>query len=403
MTDLINVAIVGSGIIGGNHADAVLRHPRLRIVALVDAVDAANTALAARITAAIAGSGHGADRAADTAAGRDDPGPSCHRTLGAALAAEQVDLVAICTPSGLHVEAAEETLRAGAHLLVEKPLDVSLAKARAFAKVALAAEARGLACAVVSQHRFDPAMVAVRRAADDGRLGRLTSAVVSMPWWRDQAYYDSADWRGTWAFDGGGAVANQGIHLVDQMLALLGPPVEVTARTARVAHDRIEVEDLAVATLRFAGGALAVLHASTSAHPGLPVRLQLHGTRGSAVLHDDQLEYFHSADSPDPAAVQTRALVAAEDLYGAPKPADGFVLGHLRQYQDLVEAIDERRPPGVRVADGLLALATVRAVYVAATLGRPVLFDQVLDGVHDDVRPEVTWVAPPPSAEEEQA
>jgi predicted dehydrogenase len=377
MTDLINVAIVGSGIIGGNHADAILRHPRLRIVALVDAVDAANAALAARI----------------------DPPPSCHRTLGDALAAQQVDLVAICTPSGLHVEAAEQTLRAGAHLLVEKPLDVSLPKARAFAKVALEAESRGLVCAVVSQHRFDPAMVAVQRAAAAGRLGRLTSAVVSMPWWRDQAYYDSADWRGTWAFDGGGAVANQGIHLVDQMLALLGPPVEVTARTARVAHDRIEVEDLAVATLRFAGGALAVLHASTSAHPGLPVRLQVHGTRGSAVLHDDQLEYFHAADSDEPAAAQARALVGAGDLYGAPKPADGFVVGHLRQYQDLVEAIDERRPPGVRVADGLLALATVRAVYVAATLGRPVQFDQVLDGVHDDVRPEVTWV----STEEEQA
>lgn len=128
------------------------------------------------------------------------------------------------------------------------------------------------------------------------------------------------------------------------------------------------------------------------------MRLQLHGTRGSAVLHEDQLEYFCSADSSLPAAAQTRELVAAEDLYGAPKPADGFVLGHLRQYQDLVEAIDERRPPGVRVADGLLALATVRAVYVAATLGRPVLFDQVLDGVHDDVRPSVTDVI-----EEEQA
>ncbi|MFC5008003.1 Gfo/Idh/MocA family protein [Dactylosporangium cerinum] len=366
MTDLINVAIVGSGIIGGNHADAILRHPRLRIVALVDAVDTANAALAARI----------------------DPPPSCHRTLGDALAAEQVDLVAICTPSGLHVEAAEQTLRAGAHLLVEKPLDVSLPKARAFAKVAQEAENRGLVCAVVSQHRFDPAMVAVQRAVREGRLGRLTSAVVSMPWWRDQAYYDSADWRGTWEFDGGGAVANQGIHLVDQMLALLGPPVEVTARTARIAHERIEVEDLAVATLRFAGGALAVLHASTSAHPGLPVRLQVHGTRGSAVLHDDQLEYFSCVGSGETAT----DLVGAGDVYGAPKPADGFVLGHLRQYQDLVEAIDERRLPGVRVADGLLALATVRAVYVAATLGRPVLFDQVLDGVHDDVRPAVTDV-----------
>ncbi|MER7004265.1 Gfo/Idh/MocA family oxidoreductase [Dactylosporangium sp. NPDC000555] len=355
-TTRLNVAIVGSGIIGANHAEAIGRHPRLRVAALVDARIEAAEGLAAKI----------------------DPRPACHLTLAEALRAQPIDLVAICTPSGLHVEAAEQTLRAGAHLLVEKPLDTSLAKAREFAKVAVEAEGRGLVCAMVSQHRFDPAMVAVQAAVCDGRLGRITSAVVSMPWWRDQAYYDSADWRGTWAYDGGGALANQGIHLVDQMLALLGRPEEVYARTALVCHERIEVEDLAVATIRFAGGALAVLHATTGAHPGLPVRLALHGTGGSAILQDDQLEYFHSATPGD-------LDLAPGERHGAPKAADGFVVGHLRQYQDIVEAIDTGRPPGVRVADGLLALALVRAVYVSATLGRPVDFGQVLDGVFDDV------------------
>ncbi|GGM85511.1 Gfo/Idh/MocA family protein [Dactylosporangium sucinum] len=353
---MLNVAIVGAGIIGGNHADAIVRHPRLRVAAVVDSVPAVAAALAARL----------------------DPPPVVCSTLADALAAGDIDLVAICTPSGLHVEAAEETLRAGAHLLVEKPLDVALPKARAFAKVAAEAEARGLACAVVSQHRFDPALVAVRQAAEEGRLGRLTSAVVSMPWFREQSYYDSADWRGTWSYDGGGALANQGIHLVDQMLALLGRPAEVSAQTARVSHERIEVEDLAVATIRFASGALAVLHATTSARPGLPVRLAVHGTQGSAVLHDDQLEYFWSVDGADV------ALPAAE-RFGAAKEPDAFVVGHLRQYDDLVSAIETGRPPGVRVADGLLALALVRAVYVSATLGRPVDFEQVLDGAFDDV------------------
>lgn len=362
----LDVAIVGSGMIGGYHADAIVRHPRLRVAALVDPVGSAAASLAARL----------------------DPSPPCFSTLAGALATTNIDLAAICTPSGLHVEAAEETLQAGAHLLIEKPLDVSLPKARAFAEVALAAEARGLVCSVVSQHRFDPAMVAVHQAVRAGRLGRLTSAVASMPWWREQAYYDSAGWRGTWAFDGGGALANQGIHLVDQMIALLGQPVEVFARTARVSHERIEVEDLAVATIRFASGALAMLHATTSARPGLPSRLQLHGTHGSAVLHDDQLEYFHADDQPEVgAATQARALVPAEELFGTPEAPDGFVLGHLRQYRDLVEAIDGGRPPGVRVADGLLALALVRAAYVSATLGRPVDVAQVLGGVFDDIEP----------------
>ncbi|WP_433219229.1 Gfo/Idh/MocA family protein [Dactylosporangium sp. CS-047395] len=359
---VLNVAIVGSGIIGANHAEAIARHPRLRVTALVDA----------RI------------EAAEALAGKLDPRPSVHLTLTEALAQEQVQIVAICTPSGLHVAAAEETLAAGKHLFVEKPLDTDLAKARAFAKVAEEAAGRGLVASVVSQHRFDPATAAVLQAVREQRLGRVTSAVVSMPWWRDQAYYDSADWRGTWAFDGGGAVANQGIHLVDQMLALLGRPAEVYARTALVSHERIEVEDLAVATIAFESGALAVLHATTGAAPGLPVRLALHGTGGSAILHDDQLEYFHTSSDPD---LRAEDLVPAGDVYGAPKPADGFVTGHLRQYDDLVEAIETGRAPGVQVQDGLFALALVRSVYVSAALGRPVSFTRVLDGAFDDVQP----------------
>jgi predicted dehydrogenase len=359
---VLNVAIVGSGIIGVNHAEAIRRHPRLRVAALVDARIEAARDLAARL----------------------DPHPSVHLTLTEALAAERIDLVAICTPSGLHVAAGEETLAAGAHLLIEKPLDTSLAKARAFAKVAEEAAGRGLVSAVVSQHRYDPAAAAVLAAVRAGQLGRVTSAVVSMPWWRDQAYYDSADWRGTWEFDGGGALANQGIHLVDQMLALLGRPAEVYAQTALVCHERIEVEDLAAATIRFESGALAVLHATTGARPGLPVRLALHGTEGSAVLQDDQLEYFHTTTDPQ---LRTADLVPPEELYGRPKAPDGFVTGHLRQYDDIVDAIETGRAPKVQIQDGLLALGLVRAVYVSAALGRAVSFTEVLDGAFDDVEP----------------
>ncbi|WP_432992748.1 Gfo/Idh/MocA family protein [Dactylosporangium sp. CA-233914] len=366
---VLNVAIVGSGIIGANHAEAIARHPRLRVAALVDARIEAAEALAARL----------------------DPRPSAHLTLTEALATAKIDIVSICTPSGLHIAAAQESLAAGAHLLVEKPLDTDLAKARAFAKVAAEAAGRGLVSAVVSQHRFDPAIAAVLRAVRAGRLGKLTSAVASMPWWRDQAYYDSADWRGTWAFDGGGALANQGIHLVDQLLALLGRPAEVYARTALVSHERIEVEDLAAATIRFESGALAVLHATTSARPGLPVRLAVHGTEGSAILHDDQLEYFHTAADP---ALTAADLVPPEELYGAAKAPDGFVTGHLRQYADIVEAIETGRAPGVPVRDGLLALGLVRAVYVSAALGRAVVFDEVLDGALDDVEPHTQGVTP---------
>ncbi len=351
----IAVAIVGAGIIGHNHAAAALRHPGLRLAAVVDPDPAAREKLAARI----------ADE-------WSAPPPAQYDSLSAALAAGGVDLVVVCTPSGLHADLAEQALAADRHVLVEKPLDASLDRARRLLPVAAQAAERGVLSTVVSQHRFDPASAAVARAVSEGRLGRLTSAVASVAWWRTQDYYDSAGWRGTWELDGGGALMNQGVHTVDLLCWLLGEPVEVYAHTARLAHEGIEVEDVAVATVRFASGALAALHATTAAYPGLAVRLQVHGDAGSAVLHDDQLEYFHAAGSGTEPDNQAASVVPADELRGAAKPADAFVLGHLRQYRDVVDAIENRRPPGVTFADGLTAMAVVHAVYRSAAEHRPV-------------------------------
>jgi UDP-N-acetyl-2-amino-2-deoxyglucuronate dehydrogenase len=372
---MIDVAIVGCGIIGRNHAAAIGRHPDLRVTAVVDPIVEAGRELARRV-------------AADT--GTE---PTHHAGLAEALDGGGADLVAICTPSGLHAEDTERALAAGRHVVIEKPLDVALPAARRLAAVAADAQARGLVASVISQHRFDPASVAVADAIAAGRFGRIGSAVGSVAWWRSQAYYDSAGWRGTWQLDGGGALMNQGVHTVDLMLWLLGRPVEVYAQAGRSAHTGIEVEDVAAATVRFASGAVGLLHATTAAYPGLAVRLQVHGARGSAVIHDDQLEYFHAApdgdDEPKGPADQTAEVVPVGERHGDPKPPDAFVVGHLRQYRDIVAAIQCRRPARVTVADGLTALATVRAVYVSATLGRPVAVDEVVAGAYDDIAPHV--------------
>jgi predicted dehydrogenase len=337
MTDEpLTVAIVGAGIIGRNHAAAMQRIPRLRIVAVVDPITSAATDLAATISAA----------------------PACFASLSEALASAKPQVVVICTPSGQHVEQAEQALAAGAHVVIEKPLDVSVARARPL--VEAARSATGQVVSVISQHRFDPATVAVTSAIEAGRLGRLTSAVATVPWWRSQDYYDSAGWRGTLALDGGGALMNQGVHTLDLLLHFLGRPRSVFAYTDRLAHTGIEVEDVLVAVLRFDSGALATLHATTAAFPGSGVRVQVHGSGGSAVLHDDQLE---SASFAAPS--------------GAPKPADDFIVGHLRQYEDIVEAILTGRPPGVGVEDGFLALSVVEAIYESAKSGQPVLIGEV--------------------------
>jgi predicted dehydrogenase len=356
------VAVVGCGIIGANHARAIARVHGLRVAAVVDTVPTAAQALAGLV---------------QTELGLPRPAVAGSITE----VARDVSVAVVCTPSGTHVELAVEALAAGLHVVLEKPLDVSVARGRDLARAADAAAARGQVVSVVSQHRFDPASVAVADAVRAGRLGRVTSAVASVAWWRSQEYYDSGAWRGTWELDGGGALMNQGVHTVDLLLWFLGRPVEVFAHTGLLAHEDIAVEDVAAATVRFESGALAVLHATTAAFPGLSVRLQVHGSQGSAVIDDDQLGAFYT-DGSD--ADRAGDAVGSGEHVGEAKEPAAFVEGHARQYRDVEQAIRTGRPPGVTVVDALLALAVVRAVYVSASTGGPVAVDDVLNGAVDD-------------------
>lgn len=367
-------AIVGCGVIGRQHAEVLASLPNAEVVAVVDAVQSAAVGLADKLDREWA-----------------QPRPAVFTTLEEALAAQDADLVAVCTPSGMHASIAEEAIAAGKHVVIEKPLDVDLARARTIAVAADRAKAAGLVVSVISQHRFDPSSIAVARAVEGGRFGRLTSGVASVAWWRSQGYYDSGEWRGTWDLDGGGAVMNQGVHTVDLLIWFLGKPVEIHAHTALLAHERMEVEDTAVATIRFASGALGVVHATTAAYPGLTVRVQIHGSEGSAVIDNDELTYFHAMDASSERSDmglglrgnQARAELgeAAANLPAQDPTIDSN--GHTRQYKDILEAIAEGRQPGVTVGDAVTALATVRAIYISAALGAPVKFDDVLAGNHD--------------------
>ncbi|SDE25705.1 Gfo/Idh/MocA family protein [Glycomyces harbinensis] len=359
----LRLAVVGCGVIGRLHAEVAANSPDLEVAALVDPYAPSAESVSELLT------------------GLGQAAPRVHVDLAAALAEGGIDVVVVCTLSGTHAALALEALEAGLHVVVEKPLDVALEPARRLREAA--AERPDQVVAVISQHRHDTASLAVRRALDAGRFGRVASATANVDWFRTQEYYDSAAWRGTWALDGGGALMNQGVHTLDLLLWFLGEPVDVVAHTARLAHERIEVEDVAVAILRFASGALATLHASTTAYPDLGVRLQVHGTDGSAVIAADELTFFHARDAEDGewSGDQVRRELenaALEELkpgqYGNP---------HLTQWTDIVGAIRERRAPLVTLDDGFLALATVRAVYLSATLGRPIRVADVIDGKYD--------------------
>lgn len=366
----VRFAVVGCGVIGKLHAEVLSAEEGTAVSVLVDTDAAAADALARRL----------------------DPAPAVTTSLDEALARDDVDAVAICVPSGAHARIAVAALEAGRHVVVEKPVDVTVEAAAPIAAAAAAAP-EGTVVTVISQHRFDPASVAVRDAITAGRFGRITSAVATVSWWRSQGYYDSGAWRGTWELDGGGALMNQGVHTVDLLLWFLGTPVEVMALTGLLAHERVEVEDTVAAVVRFESGALATLHATTAAYPGLSVRLQVLGDAGSAVIDDDRLRYFHSkelaraeaagdagvsADQGDRSDQTARVLPGGEEADTAHGP---MFTGHARQYRDIVEAIRTGRRPGVTLDDALLALATVRAVYESASTGAPVRVADVLEAV----------------------
>ena len=263
----LRFAVVGAGVIGRHHGKV--------ISALADQIEL------------VAVADHHLDRAERIAGQR---GGKAFTTLSETLGAVDVDVVVVCTPTGAHGEVAIEALAAGKHVIIEKPAEVSLAKTD---EIIAAQQAAGRLVTVISQHRFDPAFEITLNAIANGELGRLTSGIASIDWWRSQSYYDSGDWRGTWTLDGGGALMNQGVHTVDLLVAALGQPVEVFAYANTIAHERIEVEDVAVGVVRFASGALGVLHATTAAYPGLSARLQVHGDKGSVVIENDEFTFVN--------------------------------------------------------------------------------------------------------------
>ena len=192
----------------------------------------------------------------------------------------------IGTPSGAHMEPAVAAAEAGKHVIVEKPLEITLKRCDA---IIASCEKNNVKLSAIFPSRFHDSSIELKRAVDAGRFGRLTLGDAYVKWFRTQAYYDSGAWRGTWELDGGGALMNQAIHSVDLLTWLMGPVVEITAHMATLAHERIAVEDTAVATLRFANGALGVIEASTAAYPGYLKRIEIHGSEGSAAMEEEDV------------------------------------------------------------------------------------------------------------------
>ena len=289
--------------------------------------------------------------------------------LDALLRHPGLDVVCVCTPSGAHRDPAVAAARAGKHVIVEKPLEVTLARCDAILQ---ACQAHGVRLAAIFPSRFAPANIALKRAIDAGRFGRLTLGDTHVKWWRTQQYYDSGGWRGTWELDGGGALMNQAIHNVDLLQWLMGQVESVTALTATLAHQRIEVEDTAVAAIRFASGALGTIQAATSAFPGLNKRIEVHGDRGSARVEQDAITLWDfQLPAPGDDAIRD-AIRAPAGGSGASDPRGIDHAGHRAQIAEFLRAIDEGRGPEIDGREGRKSVEIIRAIYRSARQKREV-------------------------------
>lgn len=336
----VGFAIVGAGLIAPVHAAAIREIPGAELVAVVDPAPG----VAARRGEAL--------------------GVPHHAELDAALDRPDVDVVCVCAPTGLHAEIGVRAARAGKHVAVEKPIDVSLDAAD---RLIAACRDAGVKLTVLSQNRFAPAFLELRELVDGGRLGRLLIGDASIKWYRSPEYYRSAGWRGTRSLDGGGCLMNQGIHYVDVLQWLMGPVRSVVARTSTLLHE-IEVEDVAMAVLRFESGAMGMLEAATVAYPGLTERLEVTGTNGTVVVERGETALRRLRDEAD-----TGPRPPAEDDWGwaraAAQPASISPRGHAAQLGDMVAAIREDREPRVTGEDGRRPLEIVLAVYESSRTG----------------------------------
>lgn len=341
----LGFGIIGLGLIADFHAQAIAAAAGAQLVAICGRSAEKSRAFAAK---------HGV-RFATT-------------DLAEFLARPDLDVVCIATPSGAHLEPTLAAARAGKHIIIEKPIEITLAR---MDELLAGVAAAGVMLMPIFQARFGNGARTVKAAVAAGRLGRLTLASAYVKWQRSPAYYADS-WHGTFALDGGGALLNQAIHAIDLLQWFAGMPTDVFSWNTRRVHTGIEVEDTAVASLRFTDGALGTIEATTAAFPGWARRIEICGENGSITLEDDRiLRWDFRTSLPEDAAI----IAAQPDdsmRSGAGSPGAMSHHGHLRQVENFVAAVRTGSPLAVDGPEARKAVALILALYASAKSGRPV-------------------------------
>ncbi|MBS1669329.1 MAG: Gfo/Idh/MocA family oxidoreductase [Bacteroidetes bacterium] len=297
-------------------------------------------------------------------------GCTVFNTLEEMLKVPEMDIICICTPSGIHLEPALKCIEAGKHCLIEKPMEITLERCDGILEAARKAAVK---IGVIFPSRFYDKSRLLKKSVDANRFGQLVLGSAYIKWSRSPEYYASGLWRGTWQYDGGGALMNQGIHSVDLLQWFMGPVVSVQSVAANIRHKGIEVEDTIVSTLKFQNGALGTIECSTAVFPGALKRIEIMGTEGTAVLEEDHfLKWQFQRENREDASIRNEMGDGAHAQGGASNPADIGFLGHQRQIEDMMHAVETGTEPLVNGEEGRKSVEIVMAIYETARSGKMV-------------------------------
>ncbi len=327
----MKIGLVGGGNISSTHASAVRAVPGAEVTAI-----------------------YGTNQAKVSQLSREY-GATAYNDFQAFLAHAPMEIVIIGGPSGLHANQGIAAAQHGRHVLVEKPIDISTERADA-----LIAECRkaGVKLGVIFQDRFKQDICRLRQWIQEGALGRILLADARVKWYRPPEYYRDSRWRGTWEFDGGGALMNQGVHTVDLLLWLLGDVKAIEARTATLLHD-IKTEDTALALIEFSCGAVGTFVATTAVYPGYPRCIEITGTEGTVVLEQDCIVKADVRKNDERFAGES----ARDQNLSASSPAVSDVRGHQHAIEDFIQAVREDCTPRCDGSDARRSVAVIENIY----------------------------------------
>ncbi|MDT8300679.1 MAG: Gfo/Idh/MocA family oxidoreductase [Sedimentisphaerales bacterium] len=333
-----NFGIVGAGLIADFHARAIGDIPNANLIGCCDKIPERAKSLADKFNV----------QAFD---GYDDM-----------LKSEKIDIVTIATPSGFHMEPTVAAAEAGKHVLCEKPLEITLERIDAMIE---AHEKSGTCLGGIFPYRFNDMMVPLREAINSGRFGVITYASIYVPWWRTDEYYKDS-WHGTWKLDGGGALMNQSIHMVDMLCDIMPPIESLQAYTAKLGHPQIETEDTATAVVRYITGALGVIYGTTASYPGQFRRFEITGTKGTVINVENSITHWQFVDEKPEDEEVRKKFGEIEGGGGVADPAAISYENHTRNFRAFIESLESGRDFWIDGREARKAVEVILGIYKSA-------------------------------------